>query len=33
MSKELTVGDLIEELKEYPEDTPIWSQIELSNGL
>ena len=32
MSKELTVGDLIDELKEYPEDTPIWPQIELSNG-
>ena len=30
---EITVGELINELKEYPEDTPIWPQIELSNGV
>lgn len=33
MIKEMTVGELIDELKEYPEDTPIWPQIELSNGV
>ena len=32
MAIEITVGDLIDELKEYPEDTPIWPQIKLSNG-
>ena len=30
---ELTVGELINELKEYSEDTPIFPQIELSNGV
>ena len=30
--KELTIKDLIEELKEYPEDTPIWPQLELPSG-
>ena len=29
---ELTVGELIDELKEYSEDTPIFPQIELPNG-
>lgn len=33
MAKEITIGELIDELKEYPEDTPIWPQIELSNGV
>lgn len=28
---ELTVGELIDELKEYSEDTPIFPQIELPN--
>lgn len=32
MTNDLTIKDLIDELKEYPEDTPIWPQIELSNG-
>lgn len=32
MIKEITVGELIDELKEYPEDTPIWPQIKFSNG-
>ena len=31
--KELTIKDLIEELKEYPENTPIWPQLELDNGI
>ena len=31
--KEVTVGDLIDELKEYPKDTPIWPQLELPNGI
>lgn len=29
----ITVGDLIEELQEYPEDTPIWFQIKDINFL
>lgn len=29
----LTIKDLIEELKEYPENTPIWPQLELDNGV
>ena len=33
MAIEITVGELIDELKEYPEDTPIWPQIDLSNGV
>lgn len=33
MTKEITVGELIDELKKYPEDTPIWPQIELFNGV
>ena len=31
--KELTIKDLIDELKEYPGDTPIWPQLELDNGV
>lgn len=31
--KELTIKDLIEELKEYPENTPLWPQLELANGV
>lgn len=30
---ELTVGELIDELKEYSEDTSIFPQIELPNGV
>ena len=33
MSKELTVGDLIKELKEYPDDTPLWPQLNLPFGM
>ena len=29
MTNDLTIKDLIDELKEYPEDTPIWPQLEL----
>lgn len=28
----ITVGDLIEELKEYPRDTPLWPQVKMHNG-
>ena len=30
---ELTIGDLIDELEEYPRDTPIWPQLKLSWGM
>ena len=32
MTNDLTIKDLIDELKEYPEDTPIWPQIDLPFG-
>lgn len=31
--KELTIGDLMDELQEYPRDTPLWPQLELANGV
>lgn len=31
--EEITVGDLIDELKEYPEDTPIWPKLHLPIGM
>ena len=27
--KELTIGDLIDELEEYPRDTPVWPQLHI----
>ena len=32
MTNDLTIKDLIDELKEYPEDTPIWPQLALPFG-
>ena len=33
MTNDLTIKDLIDELKEYPEDTPIWPQLALPFGI
>lgn len=32
MIDSVTIGDLIDELKEYPRDTPIWPQLHI-NGV
>ena len=31
--KDVTIGDLIDELEEYPLDTPIWPQLHLPWGM